>query len=505
MKNKKMLSSFGSWLFENKVLVLFAILCITCIGYSGVDISYVSGELFTRLGRNACLVLSLIIPVLAGLGLNFGIVVGAMASQIAIFWVVHWGFTGINALLLTALISTPLAIVFGILVGILYNKTKGSEMITGLVLGYFADGLYKLFVLYIIGGLIPFDDPNLLPRGFGLRNAFDLDGSLKYSLDNISLIETLMTVAVIFALWQIAVMIYKSIKKQAINKTKSILGIVGAALVFGAAFMTNFIVTTLENAIAAGTGVPAYMNMLAPVCYKLDNLFGQTRVLLSDAIWFIGIIAVVFFAVKLISALISKKSYAKPLAAVIAVVLIIALAQIPAVDKVATSVRLPACTYVMIFVFCAINNWLLSTKLGQDMRTVGQNRAVATSAGINVNRTRIIAVCISTVLAAWGQLIFLQNLGTFNTIQQQTNVGLYSVAALLVGGASVQKANNKHAILGVILFHTLFVVAPLAATKLVGDSAISEYIRMFISYGVIAAALAMHAWKTVKKKFGENK
>jgi simple sugar transport system permease protein len=44
------------------------------------------------------------------------------------------------------------------------------------------------------------------------------------------------------------------------------------------------------------------------------------------------------------------------------------------------------------------------------------------------------------------------------------------------------------------------VVAPLAATELVGDSAISEYIRMFFSYGVIAVSLAMHAWKTVDKK-----
>ena len=42
-------------------------------------------------------------------------------------------------------------------------------------------------------------------------------------------------------------------------------------------------------------------------------------------------------------------------------------------------------------------------------------------------------------------------------------------------------------------------VAPLAATKLVGDSAISEYIRMFISYGVIAVSLAMHAWKSTAK------
>ena len=85
-------------------------------------------------------------------------------------------------------------------------------------------------------------------------------------------------------------------------------------------------------------------------------------------------------------------------------------------------------------------------------------------------------------------------------MQQQSNVGLYAVAALLVGGASVQKANNRQAIIGVVLFHTLFVVAPLAATQIIGDSAISEYIRMFICYGVIAVSLAMHAWKKKDKK-----
>ena len=44
-------------------------------------------------------------------------------------------------------------------------------------------------------------------------------------------------------------------------------------------------------------------------------------------------------------------------------------------------------------------------------------------------------------------------------------------------------------------------VAPLAATELVGDSAISEYIRMFFSYGVIAVSLAMHT----SKKGGKRK
>jgi simple sugar transport system permease protein len=173
---------------------------------------------------------------------------------------------------------------------------------------------------------------------------------------------------------------------------------------------------------------------------------------------------------------------------------------IPAVYEAIREVEFSSAAFGTILLFCIINNWILDTKLGMDMRTVGQSRVVATSAGINVNRTRVIATCVSTVLAAWGQLIFLQNLGTFNTVQQQSFVGLYAVAAILVGGASIQKATNKQAILGVILFHFLFVVAPLAATNVVGDSAISEYIRMFISYGIITVALAMHTVNTLKEK-----
>ena len=68
---------------------------------------------------------------------------------------VYWGFSGIEGFLLCVLLSTPLALLFGMLVGKLFNRMKGAEMIAGLVLGYFADGLYQLFFLYIIGGVIP--------------------------------------------------------------------------------------------------------------------------------------------------------------------------------------------------------------------------------------------------------------------------------------------------------------------------------------------------------------
>lgn len=133
------------------------------------------------------------------------------------------------------------------------------------------------------------------------------------------------------------------------------------------------------------------------------------------------------------------------------------------------------------------------------MRTVGQSRVVANAAGINVDRTRIIAMIISTVLACWGQLIYLQNIGTFSTYGAHTQVGQFTIAALLVGGASVQKATNKQAILGVILFHTLFIVAPQAGKELFNNAQLGEYFRVFVAYGVIAVSLAMHAWKTKAK------
>ena len=474
---KSSMDSLKRAVFENKVILLFVVLCVACAAIADTSLSYIATEVFARFARNACLVLALIIPCLAGLGMNFGIVVGAIAAQIAIFWVVHWGFQGIPGFLLCALLSTPIAIFFGWLVGKLYNETKGSEMIAGLVLGFFADGLYRLFVLYIIGGVIPFDDPNLLERGFGLRNAFDLTGNLKYALDDISFLHVLILLGVVSIISAAVVTIHGKKIGQAVDSKqtlkKVVLGIV--LVVFG------------------------FVGEMIPI---VKLLLGSNRLILTDAALFGGIGLIAYAVLQFVKKCVAKETAGKGKLIAMAVgggLLALGTA-IPAVRAIYQSIQLPTCTYVIIVAFCWFNKWIMNTRLGQNMRTVGQNRAVATSAGINVDKTRIIATCVSTVLAAWGQLIYLQNLGTFNTVQQQTNVGLYSIAAILVGGATVQKAENKHALIGVILFHTLFVVAPLAATKLIGDSAVSEYIRMFISYGVIAVSLAMHAWKTVAKK-----
>ena len=68
------LSSLGLLLQRNVVPIAFLIICYIGFHYSGLPWVFFANDLMARLARNSFLVISLIIPVLAGMGLNFGIV-----------------------------------------------------------------------------------------------------------------------------------------------------------------------------------------------------------------------------------------------------------------------------------------------------------------------------------------------------------------------------------------------------------------------------------------------
>ena len=175
---------------NNAVTVMFVVLCTICMIFSGQTVPYVIYELFGRLSRNSFIVLALIIPIVAGMGINFAITIGAMAAQVSVLWVIEWGIGGFPGFLVAMLMTMPLAAFFGFLIGKLLNKMKGQEMIGGLILGYFANGLYQLLFLFIFGNLIPLKTPGLVIKGStGVANTIDLTsgsgGGIKYALDNI--------------------------------------------------------------------------------------------------------------------------------------------------------------------------------------------------------------------------------------------------------------------------------------------------------------------------------
>ena len=403
---------------SNAVMIMFVVLCIVCLYFSGYTIPYVMYELFGRLSRNAFIVLALILPIVAGMGINFAVTIGAMAAQISALWVIEWNVAGrfgsLAAFAAAMLMTVPIAAFFGYLIGKLLNKMKGQEMIGGLILGYFANGLYQLLFLFIFGNLIPLNAPGLVIKGStGVANTIDLstERGFKYSLDG---------------LWRV-----------------------------------DF-----------GTGLYVFCGIL--------------------------------LALALIRFL-RKKSDKKALLRVFLITVGLCLIyQIPAVAALFDMVQVPMVTFGLVGLLCLFNDALMKTRLGQRFRAVGQNRTVANVSGINVDQVRVIAIMISTVLAGWGQLIFVQNMGSFQTYGAHEQVGLYAGAAILVGGASIRKATNSQAILGCILFHLLFIVAPSAGKNLFGDAAIGEYFRVFISYGVIALALVMYAWSSVSKKKKES-
>ena len=340
---------------NNSVPLMFILICAVCIPVSGFSPAYLLNEILTRMGRNTFLILSLLIPIMAGMGLNFGMTLGAMAGEIGLILVADWQIWGIPGIILAMIISIPFSILLGLMCGNLMNKAKGREMVTGYIISFFVNGVYQLVVLYMMGSIIPIIHSSIkLPRGYGIRNTVSLLHMRQY----------------------------------------------------------------LDNLLAIHIG----------------------------------------------------------------------------------GVKIPVLTFLITGLLCLFIIWFRKTKLGQDMRAVGQDMEVARDAGIKVERTRIIAIVMSTVFAGLGMVIYLQGMGNLSTYSSHTQIGMFCIAALLVGGASVDKASIGNVFLGVILFHLMFIVAPSTGAKITGDSMIGEYFRVFISYGVITLALIMYETKKRKAK-----
>lgn len=407
----KLLVKIRRLLFDNSVPLLFIVICLAGVYFSKLPLVFILNTLLSRITRNSFLVLALVIPVIAGLGLNFGIVIGAMAGQFAIIIVTHYKIAGFPGFMMCLLLATPIAILFGIITAMLLNRTKGQEMITSMIAGFFANGVYQFILLFLVGTLIPIKNPDLvLSRGIGIRNTIDLatETGLKYALDDV-------------------------FKYPLFN-----------------------VLVAISIALLIGLCIDYYLKRKKG--YEgIDNFKFTTQIIIMIFV----------------------------LAASLYIIM---------TGSILRTVKLPIVTSLFIAALWSFNELIMKTKLGQDFRTVGHDMEIAKISGINVERTRIIAMVISTVFAAWGQIIFLQNIGTLSTYGSHVQIATFSIAAILLGGASVTKATSGQAILGIILFHTLFIVSPKAGNNLFGDAQIGEFFRAFISYGVIGVALGLHAW-----------
>ena len=329
--------------------VTFFFLIASAIGISlaGVSSDFILGELYARFVRNSIFLLALILPIMAGMGINFSITIGAIAAQIAMVIVIDMQLNPVLGFVVTIILSILLSVILGNVIGYLLNKAKGKEMIASMVIGFLGTSIFQLVFMVGYGTVIkPFNEDTLLTRGIGIKSMLDASACKN---------------------------IYKGI-----------------------------------------------------LTIKVGDVYGS-----------------------LIQ---------------IFMVLIVGL-----------------------FVY-----FITKSKLGHHIRAVGTDMALSEKLGINVDRIRRTSIVLSTVLASLSQIMFVQNLGILNVYTGHLNIDIFSAAALLVGGATLKRATIKNAFLGLILFHTLFIVSPLAGQNVFQNAALGEYFRSFLAYGTIVFALVMN-------------
>ena len=137
---------------------------------------------------------------------------------------------------------------------------------------------------------------------------------------------------------------------------------------------------------------------------------------------------------------------------------------------------------------CLLVHLCFRTKLGLAVKAAGSNPRFAEAAGIQPDKTRIVGVVLSTVLGAIGIVVYAQSYGFIQLYMAPLMMGFPAVAAILIGGASLQKASISHVLLGTFLFQTLLTITlPVTSRVIQGD--ISEVARLIISNGMILYAL----------------
>ncbi len=144
---------------------------------------------------------------------------------------------------------------------------------------------------------------------------------------------------------------------------------------------------------------------------------------------------------------------------------------------------------ILFALFCAFLVYLFfRSKTGTAMTAVGSNPDFARAGGVSSDKMRTISVMLSTMLGAVGILVYQQSFGFIQMYQAPLFMAFPAVAALLIGGASVNKASMLNVIVGTLLFQGILTMTPSVINSVL-QTDMSEVIRIVLSNGMILYAL----------------
>lgn len=148
---------------------------------------------------------------------------------------------------------------------------------------------------------------------------------------------------------------------------------------------------------------------------------------------------------------------------------------------------------IIFFILMSLIVWgFFKTKLGTAITAVGSNPEYAKASGISIDKMRIVSVMMSTMIAAVGMIVYEQSFGFVQMYNAPQAFVLATVAAILLGGASVNKASIPNVIIGTILYQGILTMTPSVINSAINID-VSEIIRIIVSNGLIVYALTRKA------------
>lgn len=149
----------------------------------------------------------------------------------------------------------------------------------------------------------------------------------------------------------------------------------------------------------------------------------------------------------------------------------------------------PTGLFLFVGLMCFLVWLFMRSKLGIIMKTAGANPAFANATGINVDWMRILGMMLSTILGAIGIIVYAQSYGFFQYYMAPLNMAFIAVAAILIGGATVNRAGIFNVILGTILYQSIMTFTLPIANVIMPEGSLSEIVRIIIQNGIILYAL----------------
>ena len=163
------------------VVIGFLLVLMLSVFPLGINPGMIYADCLVRVGMNGFLVLAMMISIVFGAGLNFGLPIGILCGLFGGSIAVQFDWSGLGGFWGACLVSIPVAIIAGYLYALLLNHVKGSEMTVGNYMAFSIVSLMSIFWL-----ILPYSNPKIVwpITGVGLRTTMTLEDNFDKVLDN---------------------------------------------------------------------------------------------------------------------------------------------------------------------------------------------------------------------------------------------------------------------------------------------------------------------------------